>query len=318
MSSSENSQRSLEAIIDAVADSYSGGRAVDSLESTALPNQRSVVEAVRCLEHVVFMGFYSSKVLNRVNLRQHIGEHLYKAAETLTNQSARALAYQRRGGGSPSHEEREWSEHVVGEALAEIPRLRGLLSDDVQAAFDGDPSAKSIEEIIFSYPATRAITIYRFAHELYLREVPMLPRIMTEHAHSVTGIDIHPGARIGSHFFIDHGTGTVVGETSVIGRHVKLYQGVTLGALSIPRSEGGEVIREARRHPTIEDHVTIYAAATILGGQTVIGEHSVIGANSFVIESVPPHTRVMVGAPDEQGRRTQHVDPARTAEKRRP
>jgi len=179
---------------------------------------------------------------------------------------------------------------VVLNLLRALPAIRLTLNTDVQAAYDGDPAAKSVEEVVFSYPAMEAITAYRVAHVLYREQVPMIPRIISEYAHSKTGIDIHPGAQIGERFFIDHGTGVVIGETSVIGRNVKIYQGVTLGALSIPRS--GEAPRNGQRHPTIEDNVTIYSGATILGGDTVIGEGSVIGGNVWLVHSVPPRSKI--------------------------
>jgi serine O-acetyltransferase len=292
MKTSQKSQQQLERIVDDVAQSYDLGRPIDSLESTALPNTRKIAEALSELEHVAYMGFYSTRVLSPINLRQHIGEHLYGAAEILIEQIARAVVYDRTGGGAPGRKELEWSEHVVMEALKAIPRVRAALALDVQAAFDGDPAAESIEEIIFSYPGVQALTIHRLAHEFYKLGVPMVPRIMAEHGHSKTGIEIHPGADIGDSFFIDHGTGVVIGETAVIGKDVKLYQGVTLGALSVARDEAGDVIRKLKRHPTIEDGVTIYSGATILGGDTVIGAGSVIGANTWITKSVPPGTRV--------------------------
>jgi serine O-acetyltransferase len=295
---SEKTQRRLEQIADSVADSYAQGRAIDSLESTALPNKRKIVDALGELEHVTYMGFYSTRVLSRVNLRQHIGEHLYRAAECLIEQIARAVSYERRGGVAPEAPELEWSEQVLMDTFTQIPSLREQLALDVQAAYDGDPAAKSIEEVVFSYPAIQAITIYRFARELHVRGVPLVPRIMAEHAHGKTGIEIHPGAKIGRSFFIDHGTGVVIGETAVIGNNVKLYQGVTLGALSLARDEAGDVIREVKRHPTIEDDVTIYAGATILGGHTVIGRSSVIGSNTWITKSVPPGTRVSYSTVD--------------------
>ena len=175
--------------------------------------------------------------------------------------------------------------------LREIPRVRAMLQTDLQAAFDGDPAAGSMAEILFAYPGMFAVFVYRLAHVLYTLEVPMLPRMMTEHAHSLTGIDIHPGATIGEYFFIDHGTGVVIGETTVIGNRVKLYQGVTLGALS---TRGGQKLRGKRRHPTIADDVTIYAGASVLGGETVIGQGSVIGSNVFITKSVPPCTTVTI------------------------
>ncbi|MGD8859853.1 MAG: serine acetyltransferase [Myxococcales bacterium] len=292
MKTSQKSQKQLERIVDDVADSYTLGRPIDSLESTALPNTRKIGEALSELEHVAYMGFYSTRVLSPINLRQHIGEHLYHAAEILIEQIARAVVYDQTGGGAPGRKELEWSERVVMEALRAIPRVREALSLDVQAAFDGDPAAESIEEIIFSYPGVQALTIHRLAHEFYKLGVPMVPRIMAEHGHSKTGIEIHPGADIGQSFFIDHGTGVVIGETAVIGRDVKIYQGVTLGALSVARDEAGDVIRKLKRHPTIEDGVTIYSGATILGGDTVIGAGSIIGANTWITKSVPPGTRV--------------------------
>jgi len=308
MKTSDQTLRRLQGIVEDVADSYERGRAIDSLETTALPNRRKIVEALGELEHVAYMGFYSTRSLGPLNLRQHIGELLHCAAETLIEQIARAVGY-RACRGEPTARDIAWSEEVVLDTFARIPYIRDLLALDAQAAFDGDPAAKSIEEVVFSYPAMQAITVYRFAHELYLREVPLVPRIMAEHAHSETGIELHPGARIGKRFFIDHGTGVVVGETSVIGDNVKLYQGVTLGALSLPRDAAGDVIREARRHPTIEDDVTIYAGATILGGETVIGRGSVIGSNTWVTHSVPPGTRVTFVATGADGTPGgQHID----------
>jgi serine O-acetyltransferase len=184
-----------------------------------------------------------------------------------------------------------WSEDVVLRLFQKIPELRRILNTDVRAAYEGDPAAASIEEVVFSYPSIQAISAYRVAHELFLDDVPMIPRIITEYAHSRTGIDIHPGARIGESFFIDHGTGVVIGATAVIGRNVKLYQGVTLGALSISRGEiSGR--SDEKRHPTIEDDVTIYAGASIHGGETVIGHGSVIGGNVWLTRSVPPGSKI--------------------------
>jgi serine O-acetyltransferase len=195
--------------------------------------------------------------------------------------------------GSPL--DNDWPRAVTLRLLRRISPLRALLSKDVIAAFQGDPAAASVEEVIFSYPSIAAITVHRIAHELYREGVPMLPRIMAEHAHALTGIDIHPGAEIGESFFIDHGTGVVIGETCVIGNNVKIFQGVTLGALSLAR--GGPTAPAGKRHPTLEDDVTIYAGATILGGETVIGRGSVVGGNAWLVESVPPGSRVSYDAP---------------------
>jgi len=299
---SPHSHNELERIVRQVADSYRSGRGIDSLESAALPNQRKVVEAVEHLKHIIYMGFYSTRDLDDRNLPHYIADHVYEAFEILVEQISRAVVYRRRHGGSPEQQDVEWSEAVVLEMFDELPRIRGELQEDLQAAYDGDPAAESIEEIVFSYPSIEAITCYRLARELHVRRAPLIPRIISEYAHTQTGIDIHPGAKIGRSFFIDHGTGVVIGSTTVIGNCVKIYQGVTLGALSIPRDQCGELIRNSKRHPTIEDDVTIYAGATILGGETVVGKGSIVGGNVWLTESVPPNSRVTytgMSNPDE-------------------
>ena len=282
----------LEETIDAVVTSYDGPEEINSLQSAALPNKRAIIEAFDHLKPVVYLGFYSTRSLNRNNLRHTIAENLYPAYEILVEQIFRALSYEQHSGRATSVRAPEWSEEVVLRLFRALPELRRALNGDVLAAYQGDPAAKNVEEVVFSYPAVEAITAHRIAHVLYLEEVPMIPRIISEYAHSRTGIDIHPAARIGERLFIDHGTGVVIGETCVIGNDVKIYQGVTLGALSIPRSAGGEVLRHRKRHPTIEDNVTIYSGATILGGETVIGAGSVIGGNVWLVHSVPPDSKV--------------------------
>ncbi len=281
----------LEAAIDAVVESYRGPEVINSLESAALPNKRAVIDAFNHLKPVVYLGFYSTRALTPDNLRHTIAEHLYPAYEILVEQVFRTFSYEKSMGRDPAARGPEWSEEVVLRFFNAVPELRRLLNADVLAAYDGDPAAKSVEEVVFSYPAIEAITAYRIAHVLYRGGVPMIPRILAEYAHGKTGIDIHPGAQIGERFFIDHGTGVVIGETTVIGNNVKIYQGVTLGALSIPRS-GEDALRSTRRHPTIEDNVTIYSGATILGGDTVIGAGSVIGGNVWLVHSVPPGSRI--------------------------
>jgi serine O-acetyltransferase len=278
--------RDLELAIDEVVASYDGPEEINNLESAALPNKRAVVEAFRHLKPVIYMGFYSHRAITRDNLRYALSEQLYPAYELLVDQIGRAVTYEQSMGridARPSG----WSEEVVLRLFGALPDLRRRLNTDVLATYEGDPAAKSIEEIVFSYPSIEALTAHRVAHVLHLEGVPMVPRIIAEYAHGETGIDIHPGARIGDRFFIDHGTGTVVGETSVIGNDVKIYQGVTLGALSTQRDSDG-----AKRHPTIEDGVTIYAGATILGGDTVIGRGSVIGGNVWLVHSVPPGSKI--------------------------
>lgn len=286
----------LERAIDHVAASYDGRHEIDSLESAALPNRRAVIEAVNHLKPSIYLGFYSRKPLTRSSLRFCISEHLYPAYDILTEQIHRAVTFNDLYQLKQEPRPRAWSERAVLRLFEMLPGIRGLLNQDVLTAFRGDPAAKTVEEVIFSYPAIEAITIYRIAHELYLQDVPMIPRIMSEYAHGETGIDIHPGATIGECFFIDHGTGTVVGETSVIGNNVKLFHGVTLGAISSPHTVGKEARVHGKRHPTIEDDVIIYSGATILGGDTVIGRGSVIGGNAWLVESVPPGTKITYDA----------------------
>jgi serine O-acetyltransferase len=290
----------LERAIDEVVQSYDGPEEINNLESAALPNRRAVIEAYQHLTQVLFMGFYSLRSLSRGNLRYSVSEHLYPAHEILVDQIARARCYeegQRRLEPCASG----WSEGVVLELFHQLPAIRRTLAGDVLAAYEGDPAAASIEEIVFSYPGIRALTAYRIAHVLYEAGVPMIPRIISEHAHSETGIDIHAGARIGTRFFIDHGTGVVIGETTDIGNDVKVYQGVTLGALSVHRTRTvGRTGRDYKRHPTIGDDVTIYSGAKILGGKTVIGAGSIIGGNAWIVESVPPNSRVFGGQPVPQ------------------
>jgi serine O-acetyltransferase len=281
----------LENVIDVIAASYDGDYEINNLDSAALPNKRAVITALNHIMPVIYMGFYSTRPLNRTNLRYALSEHLYPAQDILVEQIDRAIRYQERMGQLDETKPDGWSEDVVLLLFEKIPELRRILNSDVRAAYAGDPAASSIEEVVFSYPSVQAITAYRIAHELYRARVPMIPRIITEHAHSKTGIDINPGAQIGESFFIDHGTGVVIGETAVLGRNVKLYQGVTLGALSIPRDEV-DPRRGRKRHPTIEDDVTIYAGASIHGGDTVIGKGSVIGGNVWLTKSVPPGSKV--------------------------
>jgi serine O-acetyltransferase len=292
MSGAKTRYRDLELAIDEIVRSYDGPEEINSLESAALPNKRAVIEAFRHLQPVIFMGFYSTRPLSRDNLRLALSEHLHPAYEILVEQINRAVTYEEQIGRIPVRRDPGWSEEVVLRLLKAIPSLRRLLNSDIVSAYEKDPAAKSVEEVVFSYPAIQAITAHRIAHVLYLERVPMIPRIISEYAHSETGIDIHPGAEIGERFFIDHGTGVVIGETTVIGKNVRLFQGVTLGALSLPRAANGELLRQQKRHPTIEDNVTIYSGATILGGETVIGEGSVIGGNVWLVHSVPPQSKI--------------------------
>jgi serine O-acetyltransferase len=292
--SSEPGSPELEAAIDAVVASYSEPLEINNLESVALPNKRAVLEAYSHIVPVLFMGFYSTHPIAG-NLRETVGPSLVLAHDLLVEQVDRAVRYEERIGRRARTDE-GFCGRVVLELIRRLPELRGRLNGDVVAAYEGDPAAKSIEEVVFSMPGVRAITAHRIAHLLYKANVPMIPRIIAEHAHGETGIDIHPGATIGDCFFVDHGSGVVIGETAVIGANVKLYQGVTLGALSVSRRKTGGVIPVGQRHPTIEDDVTIYAGATILGGATVIGRGSVVGANAWLMQSIPPNSRIMGSA----------------------
>ncbi len=288
MSDTSTRHRELEEAIDLVAASYDAPEEINNLVSAALPNKRRVIEALDHLKPVLFLGFYSKRLISKENLRYAVSEHLYPAREILVDQIDRVLRYEVETGRRAAPPA-GYSEDVVLQLFRRIPEIRRILNTDVLAAYDGDPAASSIEEVVFSYPSLQAICTYRIAHELRKLEVPLVPRILAEDAHSRTGIDINPGAAIGESFFIDHGTGVVIGETAVLGNHVKIYQNVTLGALSIPRSK---LERQKKRHPTLEDRVTVYAGASIHGGETVIGEGSVIGGNVWITESVPKGSKI--------------------------
>ena len=269
------------------------------LNRVFLPNRQEIVAAIDKLRDLVFPGYFGKQGLTSTNVPFRLGELVIELTDTLYEQVRCCLRYREQIPGTDGDNERcEYCDReaarIVEVFFERIPHVRDLLATDVQAAFDGDPAAQSTDETIFCYPGLYAISVQRLAHEFYKLEVPLLPRIMTEHAHSLTGIDIHPGARLGRRFFIDHGTGVVVGETTEIGENVKLYQGVTLGALA---PAFGQLLRGQKRHPTIEDDVTIYAGATILGGETVIGRGATIGGNVFITSSVPPLNQVSAEPP---------------------
>jgi serine O-acetyltransferase len=260
-----------------------------------------MVQIIEILQEVIFPGYFGKKGLDSHSIKYHVGDSLETAYELLVVEIYRGIRHTCQLSQAVcetvcSHCE-EIAETQTIKFLEKIPDLRHALATDVRAAYEGDPASRGYDEVIFSYPCIFAIMVFRLAHELHLQGVPLLPRMMTEFAHSKTGIDIHPGATIGNYFFIDHGTGVVIGETTEIGENVKLYQGVTLGALSFPRDETGRVIRGKKRHPTIEDEVVIYAGATVLGGNTVIGKGSVVGGNVWLTHSVPPHTKVLISDP---------------------
>ena len=277
----------LQQVTKAILADYRLGRDIDKMELFQKPEADVVVQLLEKLRRILFPGYFREK-----NYRMyHVEANLSLLTEDVLYNLAKQLGRIYEGQGEEPEAAMRHAQEVGLAFLREIPRVRAMLQTDLQAAFDGDPAAGSMAEILFAYPGMFAVFVYRLAHVLYTLEVPMLPRMMTEHAHSLTGIDIHPGATIGEYFFIDHGTGVVIGETTVIGNRVKLYQGVTLGALS---TRGGQKLRGKHRHPTIEDDVTIYAGASVLGGDTVIGQGSVIGSNVFITKSVPPCTTVTI------------------------
>jgi serine O-acetyltransferase len=286
----------LREITDAIVATYIDCKHINHLGHRPLPNREAVIEVVADLVEILFPGFARRQNLHMGNVEYHVGDLIDGLHDKLTQQIARALRHDYDPQASPLDFEALAQQKTI-ELLTKLPDLRYVLEQDGEAAFLGDPAAKSHHEIVFCYPGLEAITVYRIAHELLLLGVPLIPRMMTEHAHSKTGIDIHPGARIGPGFFIDHGTGVVIGETCDIGKNVKLYQGVTLGALSFPRDAAGNIIRGMKRHPTLEDDVVVYANATILGGDSVIGHHAVVGSSVWLTHGVEPYTVVTLEKP---------------------
>lgn len=268
------------------------------VDAALIPSKEEVTDLVGLMIRLVFPGFFGHQELDWGSLPYRVGQGAAELFDRLSLQIARSIRHECRRTESLCTHCLDTGERQALEFLHRLPKVREFVSGDVVAAYRGDPAAKSYDEIVFCYPGVYAIAVYRLAHELWDLGVPLLPRMMTELAHSQTGIDIHPGARIGREFFIDHGTGVVIGETTEIGDRVTLYQGVTLGALSFPRDERGDLVRGHKRHPTIEDDVIIYSGATILGGDTVIGRGCVIGGNVWLTESVPPGTKVTLKAPE--------------------
>jgi serine O-acetyltransferase len=279
----------LDRSIDALLDSYGREGGVNHAAGSNLPSREAVVAALADIQTLVFPGFREDQSIDDANIPFVAGELVHRAAKVLTRETRKSLEYKHRIGGEsgcPAACDMEARDLVLGFFDA-LPGIRSLVLEDVAAAFRGDPAAKTIEEVILAYPGLDAVVAHRVAHFFWAAGLPLIPRMMSEYIHGKTGIDIHPGASIGKRFFIDHGTGVVVGETAIIGDDVKLYQGVTIGALSVRKEEG-----DVKRHPTIEDEVTIYSGATILGGRTVVGRRSVIGGNVWLTHSVPPFSRV--------------------------
>ncbi len=284
-------EQQIEGIVDTILEDYRNGRDIDGLDHSRQPDKDIIIDIINKLRRIVYPGYFRDRSYRIYNAKHNLSMLIEDVMFNLNRQIA--LVLQAEGEADAEIKAQE----ICLEFFKQIPTVRAYIQTDLQAALDGDPAAYSKAEIIFSYPGLFAITVYRLAHVLYTLGVPMIPRIMTEHAHSVTGIDLHPGATVGKYFFIDHGTGIVIGETTIIGENVKIYQGVTLGGLS---TRGGQSLKGTKRHPTIEDNVTIYANAAILGGNTVIGHDCVIGASAFITCSVPCCTTVSMKNPDLQ------------------
>ena len=298
-------------LVDRVVRSYESDARTQHIDRVYLPARDAIIQLVRDLMELVYPGFIGRQHLTEFNVAFHVGDLLPRIGEAAFRQIHMCLCYMSEcedPKASATSQRDDEARRITVTFLESIPEIRDVLAGDVQAAYDGDPAALNADEVILAYPGLLAISVHRLAHKLYSLDVPLMPRIMSEWAHLQTGIDIHPGARIGRNFFIDHGTGVVIGETTDIGENVKVYQGVTLGALSFPRDERGRIIRKAKRHPTVEDNVTLYANAIILGGNTVIGANSVVGGSVFVTSSVPPNSVVTFKPPEL---RVKTKDPAK-------
>ena len=289
MSQTQNRLMRIAADIVSTYDQMGG---INLIDGSNLPTPESIFSLLDEFLRLLFPGYWGRKVPPRSNILFFVQSAIDALHVRCTDEFTRALLFECRREECDQHSCRELAETTALELIGAIPEIRALLKLDVRAGYEGDPAARSVEEVISCYPFVYAIATHRIAHEIYLRRIPLIPRMMSELAHQRTGIDIHPGARIGKRFFIDHGTGVVIGETTEIGEDVKIYQGVTLGALSFPKEPDGSIVKGGKRHPTIRDRVTIYSEATILGGETVIGEDCIIGANTWITSSVPPRTLV--------------------------
>ena len=292
-------EEEIDEIVNRVLSDFESGKNIDIINIYNKPDKAEVRELIRNLFRIIFPGYFRERTFKIYNPKNSFAVTIEDIFYHLNKQVYLALDFCKRRGTMTDDERKKESYRICRAFFYKLPTIREYIETDLLAAYDGDPAAGCFEEIILAYPGLRAVTVYRIAHELYLLKVPVLPRLMTEIAHSATGIDIHPGASIDKNFFIDHGTAIVIGETAVIGKNVKVYQGVTIGALS---TRGGQKLSGKKRHPTIEDNVTIYAGASILGGDTVIGENSVIGGNTFITSSVPRDTRVSIKNPEMEYR----------------
>lgn len=303
-------EEDINRVVKNIMEDYEQGRDVDLVEDFLHPNMDEIVKILEQIRNIIFPGYYKNRSYRIYTIRNNLSMQLEDVMYNLSKQIAIVLRYLPEYAMKEEKELLYEGEQITLKFLEKITYIRELIQTDLEAAYEGDPAAFNKPEIIFSYPGLFAIMVNRIAHELYLLGVPLIPRIMTEYAHKETGIDIHPGVTLGKYFFIDHGTGIVIGETSIIGNNVKIYQGVTIGALS---TRGGQKLRGKKRHPTIEDNVTIYAGASILGGDTVIGHDTVIGSNAFITTSIPDNTRVSIKN-QEMEYRTQKKETGDTTE----
>jgi serine O-acetyltransferase len=293
-------KKKLKNLTHRLVKSYEKKLGINQIDGLNLPSTDNIVDIIHDFFKIIFPGFVGRESITSTGVSYYIGNILENLFDKMFYQIHRALEYQcpiKSRANCKTCDCESMAHTITVSVLEDLPKTRRLLKEDVKAAYEGDPAAKSYDEIIVSYPFIKAITVHRIAHLLYNNDVPLIPRMMNEWAHRETGIDIHPGAKIGHSFFIDHGTGVVIGETTVIGNNVKLYQGVTLGALSFPKDERGRIIKGKKRHPTLGDNVTVYANATILGGDTVIGKNAVIGGNTWVMSSVRQGTTVSMAEP---------------------
>lgn len=286
----------LTGVTEQIIDSCNDPACFTHVDYEPIPSVESVVDILNRLKEIIFPGYFNRGRVTPVNLKYNMGQSVSVVYDMIVEQIAASIRHDCYRYNKDCSDCKELGQQTAISFLQSIPHLRRILAKDVEATFHGDPSAQSYDEIIFSFPGIKAITIYRIAHVLKQLNVPILPRTMSEYAHEITGIDIHPGATIGESFVIDHGTGVVIGETTIIGNNVRIYQGVTLGAHSLPK-DAGTRMKGTKRHPTIEDDVIIYSGATILGGDTVIGKGSVIGGNVWLTQSVPSNTKVVLEAP---------------------
>lgn len=287
----KNVGEKVQEIIELIQEDYDGNKDIDKIGVYDKPDKAMVIDIVQKLFQIVYPGYFMDRSYKVYSAKNSLAVLMEDVFYRLNQQIELALRFDVRFENATETEIKEAAEEFTEKFLQKIPQIRALVDTDLEAEFDGDPAAGSKVEIILAYPGLMASTVNRIAHELYLLGIPLIPRLMTEYAHTETGIDIHPGATLGKYFFIDHGTGIVIGETTVIGEHVKIYQGVTLGAVS---TRGGQSLKNTKRHPTIEDNVVIYSGASILGGETVVGHDSVIGGNAFITKSIPAGTRVSI------------------------